>query len=321
MVTGATGFVGGASVRRLAADGHVVHAASTRDQALLPSGVVAVRAPDIGPDADWREAFDGVDIVVHTAARVHVMRESVSDPLAAFRRVNVGGTLALARQASRAGVRRLVFISSIKVNGERTEPGRPFTVADPPAPTDPYGVSKWEAEVGLAALAAETGLEVVVIRPVLVYGPGVTGNFRSMLQWLDRGVPLPLGAVANRRSLIGLDNLVDLIAASIQHPAAAGERFLAADGEDLSTTELLQRAAAALGRPARLVPVSAAWLRAAAAAVGKTAVSERLLGSLQVDISHANQLLQWRPPVTVDESLQRVAAWVRSGRAWESRSA
>ena len=306
LVTGASGFVGRALVERLLADG-VLTLAAVRGAAVLPAGARPVPAPNLGPDADWRAALGGVACVVHLAARVHVMRDSAADPLAEFRRANVDGTLALARQAAAAGVRRLVFVSSIKVNGEESAPGRPFTADDVPAPIDPYGISKHEAEQALWAVAAETGLQAVVVRPVLVYGPGVKANFRSLLGWLARGLPLPLGAVHNRRSLLALDNLVDLLTVCIDHPAAAGQVFLASDGEDLSTTELLRRLGAALGRPARLLPLPAPWFEGAARLLGRGAVVQRLCGSLQVDIGKTRELLGWTPPVTVDEALQKTA--------------
>jgi nucleoside-diphosphate-sugar epimerase len=306
LVTGASGFVGRALVERLLADG-VPTLAAVRGAAVLPAGARQVPAPNLGPDADWRAALDGVACVVHLAARVHVMRDGAADPLAEYRRVNVDGTLALARQAAAAGVRRLVFVSSIKVNGEDSAPGRPFMADDLPAPADPYGISKYEAEQALWVLAAQTGLQVVVVRPVLVYGPGVKANFRSLLGWLARGLPLPLGAIHNRRSLVALDNLVDLLTTCVDHPAAAGQVFLASDGEDLSTTELLRRLGEALGRPARLLPLPAPWLAGAARLLGRGAVAQRLCGSLQVDIGKASDLLGWTPPVTVDEALQKTA--------------
>jgi nucleoside-diphosphate-sugar epimerase len=237
------------------------------------------------------------------------MRDSAADPLAEFRRVNVDGTLHIARQAAEAGVRRFVFLSSIKVNGERTSPERPFTAADPPAPEDAYGLSKYEAEEGLRALARETKIEVAIIRPVLTYGPGVKANFESLMRWLWRGVPLPLGAVHNKRSLVALDNLVDLITLCVRHPAGANETFLVSDGEDLSTTELLRRTAAALGKRARLIPVPRPVLETGAALVGKRAEARRLLSSLQVDISKARRMLNWTPPVTVEAALRSTAAW------------
>lgn len=306
LVTGASGFVGRALVDRLLADG-VPTLAAVRGAVVLPVGAQRVQAPNLGPDGDWRVALAGAACVVHLAARVHVMRDGAAHPLAEFRRVNVDGTLALARQAAAAGVRRFVFVSSIKVNGEESAAGRPFSADDVPAPGDPYGISKHEAEQGLWAVAAETGLQVVVVRPVLVYGPGVKANFRSLMGWLARGLPLPLGAIHNRRSLLALDNLTDLLATCIDHPAAAGHVFLASDGEDLSTTELLRRLGATLGRPARLLPLPASWLEGAARLIGRGAVAQRLCGSLQVDIGKTRDLLGWTPPVTVDEALQKTA--------------
>lgn len=313
LVTGASGFVGRALVERLVAEG-VPTLAAVRGATTLHGSTRQVTAPDLGPDADWRAALDGADCVVHLAARVHVMRDDAVDPLAEFRRVNVDGTLALARQAAAAGVRRFVLVSSVKVNGEATAPGRPFTADTAPAPTDAYGVSKWEAEQALLALSANTGMEVVIVRPVLVYGPGVMANFRTLMAWLARGWPLPLGAIHNRRSLLALDNLVDLLITCLDHPAAAGQTFLASDGEDLSTTELLHRLGAALGKPARLLPVPAAWLAGVAGLLGRAAVAQRLCGSLQVDIGKTRELLGWAPPVTVDAALQNTAHWLLAQR-------
>jgi UDP-glucose 4-epimerase len=235
------------------------------------------------------------------------MADKAADPLEEFRRVNVQGTLNLARQAAAAGVRRFVFISSIKVNGEATQLGRSFTADDAPAPLDAYGVSKMEAEQGLRELAAQTGMEVIIIRPPLVYGPGVKANFAAMMRWLQRGVPLPLGAIHNQRSLVALDNLVDLIVTCHTHPAAANQTFLVSDGEDVSTSELLRRMGQALDRPARLLPVPQSWLKLAAAMVGKSDVAQRLCGSLQVDISKTRQLLSWTPPLSLDQGLKRAA--------------
>lgn len=306
LVTGASGFVGQALLARLRRQDLPVRAALRRPWE-PPPGVETCRVGELGADTDWRAALTDVDVVVHAAARVHVMRDAAADPLAEYRRVNVQGTLALARQAAEAGVRRFVFISSIKVNGEVTAPGRPFTAQDAPAPRDPYGLSKAEAENGLRRLAVETGLEVTIIRPPLVYGPGVKGNFLSLMCWLSRGLPLPLGAIHNRRSLVALDNLVDLIAVCCRHPAAASRTFLVADGEDLSTTELLRRLGQALGKPARLLPVPSWLLKAAAAAVGRPGIGQRLCGSLQVDIAATQAALAWSPPVGVDEALARTA--------------
>lgn len=306
LVTGASGFVGAALMQRLNADGRRAIAA------MRTYAPPARPAPSLSADSDWSFLLHGIDVVVHAAARVHVMNEKSANPLAAFRAANVDGTLALARQAASAGVRRFVFISSIKVNGEETAPGKAFSAADIPAPVDAYGFSKAEAEAGLWEIARDTGMQVVVIRPPLVYGPGVKANFQSMMQWLQRGVPLPLSGIRNKRSLVGLDNLVDLIATCIDHPAAAGQIFLAADGEDMSTPELLRRVAVSLGTEARLFPVPERIMIAAAHLAGKPALARRLLGSLQVDITAARVLLDWQPPVTVDQGLRQTAAWFLS---------
>jgi len=243
------------------------------------------------------------------------MHEQAADPYVEFRRVNVEGTLQLARQAAVAGVRRFVFISSIKVNGEDTTQGIPFSPDGAREPKDAYGTSKCEAEQGLQALAAETDMEVVIIRPVLVYGPGVKANFLSMMRWLSRGIPLPFGAIHNKRSLVALDNLVDLIVTCIDHPAAANQVFLVSDGEDLSTTDLLRRMASALGKPARLLPVPAWLLEFGARLLGKQDLAQRLCGSLQVDISKTRELLGWTPPVSVDEGLRKTAQYFLEHRS------
>lgn len=262
---------------------------------------------DLGSQADWSIALDRVSAVVHCAARVHVMADTAASPLEEFRRVNVLGTLNLARQSAAAGVRRFVFVSSVKVHGELTRAGHPFTADDTPAPLDAYGASKMEAEQGLREISRQTGMEAVVIRPPLVYGPGVKANFATMMRWLQRGVPLPLGAIHNQRSLVALDNLVDLIVTCLMHPAAANQTFLVSDGEDVSTTELLRRMGRAMGHPARLVPVPTSWLQLAAAMGGKRDVVQRLCGSLQVDIEKTRRLLGWQPPITLDQGLKKAA--------------
>ncbi len=307
LVTGASGFVGRRLTSTLLASGRQARAAfrSAPSPEAAPGDQIVVG--DLGPETDWRPALEGIDSVIHLAARVHVMQDAALDPLAEFRRVNVAGTLHLARQAIQAGVRRFVFISSVKVNGEATVPGRPYAAGDAPAPVDAYGISKHEAELGLQALATATGLEVVFIRPVLVYGPDVGANFLSMMRWLHRGLPLPLGAIHNRRSLLALDNLVDLIITCVDHPAAAGQTFLASDGEDLSTTALLRRTATALGKPAHLIPVPAALISIAARLVGRQDLAQRLCGSLQVDIGKTRDVLGWTPPLTVDAGLALAA--------------
>jgi UDP-glucose 4-epimerase len=308
LLTGASGFLGRAVQERLLNDGvYQVRSVFRTIPENVPGNVAVQVVREIGPRTDWRAALDDVSIVVHCAARVHVMDERERDPLAAFRRVNTEGTVRLATQAAEAGVRRFVFISSIKVNGEFTPPGTAFTASDKAAPIDPYGLSKLEAEQALRALSEVSGMEIVVIRPTLVYGPGVKANFLNMMRWLDKGIPLPLGAIANKRSLVALDNLVDLIRTCMEHSAAANQTFLVSDGEDLSTSELLRRMGQALGKSARLIPVPARVLEFAAALIGKQAISMRLCASLQVDISKTCELLGWRPPVSVDEALFKVA--------------
>ena len=308
LVTGASGFVGKALCANLIRRCPLRISVRDRSVGDWPAGADAIEA-SLSPEQDWITALSGVSSIVHCAARVHVMNEDAGDPLAEFRRVNVDGTLRLAHQAAEAGVRRFVFVSSIKVNGEHSQPGHPFAADEIPAPGDPYGVSKCEAEAGLRTLSQETGMEVVIIRPPLVYGPGVKANFLAMMRWLQRGVPLPLGGVTeNRRSLVYLDNLVDLIVTCIDHPAAANKTFLVSDDEDLSTAALLRRMAAALGRPARLIPVPAGLITLGAKLIGRPGIAQRLCGSLQVDIGKTRGLLGWTPPISVDEGLRRTAA-------------
>lgn len=306
LVSGANGFVGQELCTQVLARNMTVHG-TTRKLVVLPGGVVPFVVGSINAETLWTNALTGCSAVVHLAARVHVMIDDASDPLDEFRRVNVEGTLNLARQAAASGVRRFVFVSTIGVNGAETF-HQPFTSADLTAPHSPYAVSKYEAELELQALSSETGMEVVIIRPPMVYGPNAPGNFGSLIRWLRRGVPLPLGAINNRRSMVGLDNLVDLIVTCIDHPAAANQTFLVSDGDDLSTTELLQRLGRALGKPARLIPVPAMLLKVGAALVGKSAIAQRLCGSLQVDIQKTRLLLGWRPPLTLDQGLKKAAA-------------
>lgn len=310
LLTGASGFVGRAIQKDLVVRGHAVRAA-TRRAASLAAGSEVFEIDGIDGTTRWQDGLEGVQVVIHSAARVHVMNDQEAEPLAAFRKVNVDGTLNLARQAAAAGVRRFIFISSIKVNGEGTLPGRPYRADDEPAPADPYAVSKMEAETGLREVARDTGLEVVIIRPVLVYGPGVKANFLAMMHWLSKGIPLPLGAIDNRRSLVALDNLVDLVRRCMTHPAAANQTFLVSDGDDLSTSCLLRRMALALGKPARLVPVPEKLLTLGANLLGRRALAQRLCGSLQVDIEKTRSLLDWAPPISVDQALAQTASHYR----------
>lgn len=306
LITGANGFVGRALSLEAIDRGLSVRAES-RSYSFFPATIECVSVGEIDSNTDWHDALKGCDVVVHLAARAHIMGDSALNLLPEFCKVNLYGTLNLARQAVEAGVKRFVFISSIGVNGAETF-SLPFVVQDAPAPHSPYAVSKYEAELSLQALALETVMEIVFIRPPIVYGPNPPGNFGSLMRWLNRGLPLPLGAVTqNRRSLVALDNLVDLILTCVHHPKAANQTFLVSDGEDLSTTELLQRMGKAMNRPARLLPVPVSLLALAARLLGKMDVAQRLLGSLQVDISKTCELLDWKPPVSVEEGLRRAA--------------
>ena len=317
LITGSSGFVGMNLCSEMNALGHETHRVirsgarldsrnSTKDHFYF--------IDEIGANTDWSAALAGINCVIHCAARAHVMHENETDALAAYRAVNVEGTRNLAKQAADAGVKRFIFLSSIKVNGERTISGTHFTSKANAFPEDAYGISKWEAEQALHEVSARTGLEVVIIRPPLVYGPGVKGNFLSLLSWLDKGILLPLGAIHNQRSLVGIDNLIDLIITCISHPAAANQTFLVSDDEYLSTTELLRRISKALGKPARLVPAPASLLQLVAKILGKQNIAQRLLGNLQLDISHTKEILGWAPPVSVDEGLSKTAEWFLNRR-------
>jgi nucleoside-diphosphate-sugar epimerase len=310
LVTGARGFVGRELCRQLDARGYTVRRA-VRAPGDAPSDGDEVCIGELAGDTRWGEALTDVDLVVHLAARVHRMDGGGADALAAYRRVNTEGTEALARQAAEAGVKRLVFVSSIKVNGEATN-GAPFTADGPPRPADPYGRSKWEAEQALWRVAERTGLEGVVVRPPLVYGPGVRANFLALLRLVHRGIPLPLGAVTNRRSLVFVGNLADLLVHALGNSAAADGTFLVSDGRALSTQELVRRLAGALGRTPRLLPVPVPLLRAAGWATGRAAVVERLCGDLVVDDRTTREALGWAPPFGLEEALQTTAAWFRS---------
>lgn len=301
-VTGATGFIGRKLSTELVSRGYNI-------RPLVRSSMSGFGVPigDIASCTDWSLALENVDYVVHTAARVHVMADPSEDSLEEYRRVNVGGTLRLAQHAAERGVKRFVFVSSVKVNGEQTAPGYSYSAEDEVEPQDPYGISKWEAEQGLSRISSVSGMEVVIIRPPLVYGPGVKANFFRMMSWLYQGIPLPLGAIHNRRSLVALDNLADLIVTCIAHPAAANQVFLVSDGEDLSTTELLRRTASAMGKRARLLPVPQQLLEYSLKLAGKGDLAQRLCGSLRLDIGKTKELLGWTPPVSVDEALKRTA--------------
>ena len=301
LVTGATGFIGAALCNHLIRGGNQVIGISRKKT--FSGRTVTVR--DIAEFDGWQETLSGVDAIVHLAGRAHILKDRAADPLEEFRRVNTLAAITLAEHAALAGVKRFVFISSIGVNGNVTH-DRPFSVADAPQPHSPYARSKYEAELVLQEISRTTGLEVVIIRPPLVYGPNAPGNFQSMMRWLASNVPLPLGAVTkNQRSFVSLDNLVDLIAVCIDHSLAANQTFLVSDGEDLSTTDLLRRLSRALRKQPVLLPIPPSLLRLFAKAIGKGDVAQRLLDDLRVDIQHTCDTLAWRPPLSVEEGLAK----------------
>lgn len=305
LLTGATGFVGSRIAKQLVAKQDIILTTAIRRSNDIPASHLFEVQGVVSDNVNWSTVLTNQSVIIHAAARTHIMKDVVSDPWGEFRRVNVDGTLNLARMAAEANVTRFIFISSIKVNGEQTSFGQVFKADDTASPEDAYGFSKWEAERGLQEIAAETGMEVVIIRSPLVYGRDVKGNFASMIKLVEKGIPLPFGAVYNKRSLVALDNLVDLIITCVDHPAAANQVFLAGDGQDLSTTELLRSLAKAAGKPSRLIPIPSSLLMLAATLIGQTAVAQRLLGSLQLDISKARNLLGWEPPISIEEGLRR----------------
>ena len=309
LVTGSTGFVGTALIDKLMKERLSV-SVTARNPLInkFDANVNIINIGNLTSMLDWEHALQGINTIVHLAARAHVLNDKSRDPLADYRHINVDGSLNLARHAGRAGVKRFIYISSIKVNGEFTILGKPFTAQDAPIPQDFYGISKYEAELGLRVVAEEFGMELVIIRPPLVYGPRVKANFLSMMNWLWKGMPLPLGGVNNnRRSLVFLDNLIDMIITCINHPAAANQTFLVSDDEDLSTSELLRRMAIELGRPSRLIWVPPNLIAFGAHLIGRPDISQRLCGSLQIDIGKAKNMLGWVPPVSVDEGLRQTA--------------
>jgi len=311
LVTGANGFVGRVLCLEAVRRGIPVVGAM-RSVSTLPEGVALAVLGYMDGNSNWEHALRGVNVVIHLAARVHVMQENSSDPLAEFRRVNVAGTEHLARAAAASGVKRLVYVSSIKVNGEATEGGQKFTETDMPAPQDPYGISKYEAEQALHRVAQETGLEVVIVRPPLIYGAGVKGNFAQMLKVLGKRIPLPLASVHNRRSLVYVGNFADALIACATHPAAAGQTYLVSDGEDVSTPGLLRALAAAMRVQARLIRFPPVLLQFMAQLFGRGAQADRLLGSLQIDSGKIRRELKWVSPYTLQQGLQATAEWYRT---------
>ncbi len=306
MLTGATGFIGQALIAELLAKNYTVIAAVRRFSPQLPTSVRQIETGDLANPLLEISDLNTVDTLIHLAARAHIMDESASNPLAEYRKINTTATINLALQAAEAGVRRFIFISSIKVNGEATLPDTPFTCDIASTPTEPYALSKYEAEQGLLSIARSSALQIVIIRPPLVYGPGVKANFLSMIRWLDKGLPLPLGAINNKRSLVALDNLVSFICHCINHSKAANDLFLITDGEDISTTQLARKIAKALGKKAILLPVPVSWMMFVARLIGKQAIATRLFGSLQLDSSKATETLDWKPVTTLDEQLSKL---------------
>jgi len=307
-ITGANGFVGNALAHQLGSQGYrvtrFIHRPKSQS-ANEPGENVVIG--DLEELIDWGQILESLDIVIHLAARVHIMKDTLIAPFSEFQKINTDATLNLARSAAQSGIKRFIYLSSIKVNGEQTTPGKPFSEVDPPAPEDAYAISKLEAEHGLHEIAQKHNLEVVIIRPPLIYGPGVKANFLSMMEWLNMGIPLPLGAIDNKRSLLGLDNLLNFIVTCIEHPAAANEVFMIADGEDLSTTELLRRVGNALGKSVRLFSIPQKFSEIGLQIMGKRSLRQRLFGTLQINITKANELLGWNPPYSIEEGLRKVA--------------
>lgn len=305
LLTGATGFVGKATIKRLlASELYSLVAVSRHAKVNLPiSEKLVLVCGDVSRQIDWTAALKGVDVIVHAAGRAHVINETIANPLNEFRRVNTQGTLSFAQQAADSGVKRFIFISSIGVNGNQST--RPFTENDIPHPVEPYAVSKLEAEEGLRSIAKKSGMASVIIRPPLVYGPNAPGNFGTMMRWVHKGTPLPLGSVNNKRSFVALDNLVDFIMTCIDHPDASNQTFLVADGEDISLADLLRRIGQIIGRRTRLIPVPPKLLLMGAYLLGKGVIAHRLCRTVQVDISKSREVLGWKPPQSVDEGLRR----------------
>ena len=302
-ITGINGFIGQALTARLSETSHIISGSVRPGSSYDGFPMKDITHKKLLIDEDWTQSLNGLDVVIHTAARAHIINEVVSNPLKEFQKINVASTLNLAQQAADAGVARFIFISSIGVNGNCNTV--PFVELDEPMPKEPYAISKYQAEKGLLDISRNTGMEITIIRPPLVYGPGVKANFKSMIQWMNKGVPLPLGAINNKRSFVALDNLVDFIILCTEHHQAANEIFLISDGEQVSTTELLKKVAKALGKKSLLVPVPIKIMILVAKLIGQSVMSDRLFESLQIDSSKARTLLGWKPVISMDEQLKK----------------
>lgn len=308
LLTGATGFIGGQLVKRLLQDTEVslrIVLRAAGEQFRDPR--MTVFSPvDLSINSDWSVMLQGCDVVIHSAARAHIMKETAKDPLSEYRKINTEATLNLAGQAAQQGVKRFIFISTIGVNGNTTTRSQVFSADDLPNPSNPYAISKYEAERGLQRIAKESNMEIVIIRPPLVYGPSAKGNFHRLIHWLKKGIPLPLGAINNKRSFVSIDNLLSLILTCIEHPAAANQIFLVSDGEDISTTVLLKKMSQIMKQPARLLPIPQSMLSLVANLLGRKDDLQRLCGSLQIDITKTREVLGWKPEVSMEETLRLI---------------
>ena len=309
LITGGTGFIGKAICENLKSYNYLVNITSRNNHLKKQNGLIFHNIGEIDQNTKWIDVLDGVNCVIHCAAKTHLLKDLKKNSLFAFRKVNVEGTINLAKQAAACGVKRLIFLSSIKVNGEKTVESSMFKHNDISKPEDAYGISKWEAERGLWEISKQTGLEVVIIRAPLVYGRGVKGNLKRLIKLIKSGTPLPFSLVKNKRSLIGIDNLVDIITRCIDHPNAAGKTFLVCDGEDLSTPDLLHFIASAMGRSARMFPLPISLLKLFGFVLRRQSDVDRLIGSLQIDNSFTKEILNWNPPVDVEEGIRKMVSF------------
>ncbi len=310
LITGANGFIGNALCEKLILSGYDVLGLvrSSDKMKSLPKGVPTVNVGSIGQYTDWSRALTGVNVVIHLAARTHILKENTPNPINEYREVNLYGTGQLARMAVNEGVKRLIFMSSVGVNGEQNE-GTPFSESDQPNPSRPYSVSKWEAEKVLKRIAYETGLEIVIIRPPLVHGPGVKGNMLQLLNLVKWSVPLPLAKVNNKRSFIGVTNLVDVLIKCIDNTNVSGETMLVSDGEDISTPDLIRRLANMMNKPNALIPFPESLLRIIYSNIGKNNPLKQICSSLTIDTSKMCSLLKWKPPLTLNQGLEAMVSW------------